>query len=72
MKDLIAKLEKENDELEAALKGLSDMYAQAWDRVDGGLMMMDSGVKRFEKAHSVAYKLLEKRAALRSRDGGKE
>ncbi len=37
-----------------ALKELSAMYAHTWDRADGALVMMDSGVVRFEEAHSKA------------------
>ena len=41
--------------LRAALKGLSDLYSYAWDRVDGGLMMMpEGGVPKFEAAHKAA------------------
>lgn len=47
-------------ELTSALKGLSDMYCFAWDRVDGGLMMMDSGLERFEREHGVARDLLRR------------
>ena len=45
--------------LEGALNGLVNMYANTWDRVDGALVMMDTGVERFEKAHEAA------RAALK-------
>lgn len=48
----------EVDDMRSALKGLSDMYGSTWDRVDGGLMMIDSGVERFEKAHQRAYEVL--------------
>lgn len=36
------------------LTDLSNMYASTWDRVDGALVMMDSGISRFEKAHYAA------------------
>lgn len=48
----------EVDDMRSALKGLSDMYAWTWDKVDGGLMMSSSGVERFEKAHQRAYEVL--------------
>lgn len=41
-----------------ALKELSNMYASTWDRVDGALMIMDSGVDRFEAAHDKAREAL--------------
>lgn len=50
-------------ELRGALKELSDMYAHAWDTVNGDLLMMGDSVKRFEKAHDRA------RAALAVPDG---
>lgn len=43
-----------------ALKELSNMYAFAWDRVDGGLSMHGDGVRRFESAHAKAEKALSK------------
>lgn len=48
----------EVEKLRSALKGLSDMYTHAWDLADGGLMMMESSMDRFEKAHQVAYDVL--------------
>ena len=56
----INRLRESNAELLAALKGLSDMYVYAWDRVDGGLVMMDSGVMKFEAAHKKASTALKK------------
>lgn len=44
----------EVEKLRAALKGLSDMYAQTWDRVDGALVMMPETVSQFEAAHKKA------------------
>jgi hypothetical protein len=41
-------------ELEAALRGLSDMYSHAWDLVAGGLVMQPPSIPRFEEAHRVA------------------
>jgi len=43
-----------HDAMVKALTDLSNMYAHAWDRVDGGLTMFGSGVERFEKAHYAA------------------
>lgn len=48
----------EVEKLRSALKGLSDMYTHAWDLAEGGLMMMESSMDRFEKAHQVAYDVL--------------
>jgi hypothetical protein len=42
------------DKLAEALRRLFDLYGYAWDRVGGGLMMMDSGIERFEAAHEKA------------------
>lgn len=36
----------------AALKEISAMYANTWDRIDGALIMMGDGVDRFEEAHA--------------------
>ncbi len=44
----------EIEQLRAALKGLSDMYARTWDRVDGALVMMPETIDRFEAAHEKA------------------
>jgi hypothetical protein len=52
--EYIARLEASNAALVKALTDLSNMYAHAWDRVDGGLTMFGSGVERFEKAHYAA------------------
>ena len=62
--DMVLVPKGEVEKLRSALKGLSDMYALTWDRVDGGLMMMDSGVERFEKAHQAAYEILNPDAPL--------
>jgi hypothetical protein len=43
-----------------ALAELSAMYAHTWDRVDGALVMLHSGVTRFEAAHAKAAAALEK------------
>ncbi len=50
----LASLEADNARLREALTGLSNMYGSAWDRVDGGLMMMGTGIERFEKTHHAA------------------
>lgn len=47
-------------ELLAALNELASMYGSTWDRVDGALMMMDTGVERFEKAHQLAQDAIAK------------
>ena len=52
--DELVELKSQRDELLKALKGLSAMYASAWDCVDGGLMMMESSVGKFEAAHAIA------------------
>ena len=49
-----------NAELIEALKGLSDMYAAAFDRVDGALVMMGSHVDLFEARHAKAQEILLK------------
>jgi hypothetical protein len=46
------------DKLAEALRGLSNLYGFAWDRVDGGLMMMEAGVERFDIAHEKALAAL--------------
>lgn len=51
-------MQKRCEELEQALRGLSDMYANTWDRVDGALMMPPEGGERFEAAHKAARKAL--------------
>lgn len=43
-----------------ALQELHDMYAFTWDCVDGALMMIDTGVARFEQAHAKAAAALAK------------
>lgn len=47
-------LRSQNKEMREALQELSAMYTYAWDTVDGGLLMMGSGIDRFEKAHAKA------------------
>lgn len=47
-----------------ALKELSGMYASTWDRVDGALLMTDSGVTRFESAHQKARNAINKLEGL--------
>jgi hypothetical protein len=54
------KVLRERDELLEACEGLSNMYAQTWDRADGALAMLGSGVDRFEKAHAKANAVLAK------------
>lgn len=44
-------LDNSKAELLGALSELSDMYSHAWDLVDGGLMMFQDSIPRFEKAH---------------------
>lgn len=51
-------LKAENEELLAALKGMSSMYGFCWDLVDGGLICMQSNVQRFEDAHATAQKVI--------------
>lgn len=46
--DLLDEIERLRD----ALKGLSDMYTYAWDRIEGGMVMFD--LERFEAAHKTA------------------
>ena len=60
LSDLVLRLERERGELISALRKLSAMYASTWDRVDGSLVMMGEGVKRFEAAHEQARALLTK------------
>lgn len=54
-----AKTQREK-ELVEALKGLSDMYGAAFDRVDGDLVMMGSHVDLFEACHAKAQEVLFK------------
>ncbi len=42
------------ERLRSALKGLSDMYVNTWDLVNGDLVMPADGVERFEAAHAKA------------------
>jgi hypothetical protein len=56
--NVVRRLHERCVELQGALKGLSDMYVQAWNLVDGGLIMADSGVDRFEAAHKEARRAL--------------
>lgn len=44
--------------LREALRALSDMYVYAWDSVNGDLIMMGSGVNKFESAHARAEEAL--------------
>lgn len=41
-------------DLLAALQELSAMYTHAWDRSDGGAVMLPESIRRFEKAHADA------------------
>lgn len=50
----LANYAQENGQLRSALKGLSDMYARTWDRVDGALVMMPDRVSLFEEVHRAA------------------
>jgi len=56
-------------EVLAALKDLCAMYAHAWDRVDGALVMMADSVERFERCHERAREAIEK-AESTATDGG--
>jgi hypothetical protein len=56
--EFIAKAVNNHDALVSALTELSKMYANTWDRVDGGLMMMGNTIDRFERAHDTAHRLL--------------
>ena len=47
------------DAMRGALEELSAMYAQTWDKVDGGLAMFSDSVRRFEKAHARAAAALK-------------
>lgn len=47
-------------DLLAALEALSELYVHTWDRMEGGLMMMESGVHRFEHAHEKAIDAIKK------------
>ncbi len=47
-----------NAELLKALRDLSDMYGHAWDLANGGLMMMEPSIPRFESAHTAAQKAI--------------
>lgn len=47
-----------NAQLVAALKELCAMYGSTWDSVDGSLVMMGTGVERFEKAHDAGLAAL--------------
>ena len=47
-------------ELLVALKGLSAMYAQTWDRVDGCLLMLPESVERFEAVHAKAEAVIRR------------
>lgn len=43
-------LQKQRDQLREALKEMEAMYTHAWDRVEGGLLMMPDSVARFDSA----------------------
>lgn len=47
-------------ELYESLKELSALYAHAWDRTDGSLVMMNDSIERFERAHEKAAAALAK------------
>jgi protoporphyrinogen oxidase len=69
-----AKEERERAEhLLSALKGLSKMYGDTWDLVDGGLTMMPASIPKFEKAHEQAQKAIKQyEAATAIRSSGRE
>lgn len=69
--DEVASLRAQLAEALAALKGLSDLYGHAWDRVDGALVMMGDSVDRFEKAHADAYDVLNPGALTDEQRGEK-
>lgn len=48
-----------------ALKELSAMYIHAWDLVDGGLMMMEPSIAKFESVHGKADDALAKLESLK-------
>ncbi len=58
--DDVSALAADNNRLLAALKALSSMYGSTWDRADGCLVMMDTGIERFEKAHKLAQDAIKK------------
>jgi hypothetical protein len=45
-------------ELEAALRGLTDIYGCIWDRVDGALVLFPDRIPQFEAAHEAALLVL--------------
>lgn len=57
-RDALARQNKQIATLRAALKGLSDMYARIWDRVDGALVLMPDSIDKFEAAQAKAHELL--------------
>lgn len=40
------------EQMRDALEAIDKMYAHAWDRVDGGLMIMGDSVAKYDKAHA--------------------
>jgi hypothetical protein len=56
-------------ELESGLRGLSDMYAFAWDSTDGCLWMSPEGTARYESAHKEARRLLGEELMEAGEDG---
>lgn len=51
-------MEMRIQELEKALRAMSDMYGYVWDRVDGALVCMPENIKRFDAAHEQAQRAL--------------
>lgn len=51
-------LSQHNAELRSALSELSAVYSSCFDLVDGGLIIMQPSVERFEKANAAARKAL--------------
>lgn len=54
VKEALSEKVNSHDALVAALRGLSDMYAKTWDRVDGALVLMPDNIELFERAHEAA------------------
>jgi len=65
--DRIDELQSDKSILLSALAELSGMYGSTWDCVDGCLLMMASGIERFEKAHEAAKTALMQAVTLETR-----
>lgn len=53
-----ARRDKAFEAMREALMELSAMYTHAWDLVEGGLVMTQSSMPRFENAHAAAVAAL--------------